>query len=590
MAISNRTFTLTALVVFTIVYAIGDSAMPTEGTARHWWADMSWTLISLAAAIRCFITANKVGEEDSMAWVLFGVGCFSWFTGMLIWSYLELFANEPIPFPALSDIGFLAFPPFMMAGLVVYLRSDASLVPTLKAVSELALVVCATIITLILLLYNPMLMLQEPALYKITALAYPVLYCGLFFFGLFRGLTSKDNRNIFVYSLLMTALFIHAVTDVLYAYTLLGKSYDIGSHLDLYWIIGFAVIYWAAYEGHVYQGAAKIDVSNKVFGRVKYLESTISGFTIAWLVTVLLIFSDVITSNMAKYIVPFIFIAAVLIIIIGWADRNIQEQLYSDLAESENKLKMANVDLEKRVEERTRELEASRNEAIKASNAKSEFLSRMSHELRTPLNAVIGFSQLLHMDESLSSQQHESINYITDAGDHLLRLVNDALDLQGIEANVVEVNLENIDLPVTIHECLIMVDHLAKKVNVSIVNQMEGNDIHVKADRLKLKQILINLISNAIKYNRDNGRVVIKHEIRNGNTVRLLIYNTGIPIPEDQQQLIFDPFVRLNPAAGEGSGVGLAVTRKLIMAMNGDIGVESSSTDGTTFWVELPVA
>ena len=590
MAVSNRTLTLTALAVFTIVYAIGDSIMPIEGTARHWWADMCWTLISLAAAIRCFITANKVGEEDSMAWLLFGVGCFSWFIGMLIWDYLELFANEPIPFPALSDIGFLAFAPFMMAGLVVYLRSAASLVPTLKAVSELALILCATIITLILILYNPILMLREPALYKITALAYPVLYGGLFFFGLFRGLTSKDNRNIFVYSILMMALFIHAVTDTLYAYSLLGKSYDIGSHLDLYWIIGFAVIYWAAYEGLAHQGAAKIDISQKVFGRVKYLESTISGFTIAWLVTVLLIFSDVITYNMAKYIVPFIFTAAVLIIIIGWADRNIQEQLYSDLAESENKLKTANAELEKRVEERTRELEASRNEAIKASNAKSEFLSRMSHELRTPLNAVIGFSQLLHGDESLSSQQHESINYITDAGDHLLRLVNDALDLQGIEANVIEVNLENIDLLATIHECLIMVDHLAKKVNVSIINQMEGNDIHVKTDRLKLKQILINLISNAIKYNHDNGRVVITHEIRNDNTVRVLINNTGILIPEDQQQLIFDPFVRLNPAAGEGSGVGLAVTRKLVMAMNGNIGVESSSTDGTTFWVELPVA
>jgi len=573
-----------------MVYAIGDYVMPIEGTARHWWADMCWTLISLAAAVRCFLTAYKVGEKDRMAWRLFGLGCLSWFTGMLIWSYLELFANNPIPFPALSDIGYLAFPPFMMAGLVVYLRSSASLVPTLKTVSELALVLCATIITLIILLYNPILMLRESILYKITALAYPVLYGGLFFFGLFRGLTSKDNKNIFVYSLLMAALFIHAVTDTLYAYSLLGKSYDIGSHLDLFWIIGFAVIYWAAYEGHASQGAAKIDVSQKVFGRVKYLESTISGFTIAWLVTVFLMFSDEITYDIANYIVPFVFIAAILIIIIGWADRNIQEQLYSDLVASEKQLKMANIDLEKRVEERTRELEASRNEAIKASNAKSEFLSRMSHELRTPLNAVIGFSQLLHMDESLTVEQHESIIYITNAGNHLLSLVNDALDLQGIEANVVAVNLEKIDLLATIHECLIMVDHLAKRANVSIINKMHGNDIHVKSDQLKLKQILINLISNAIKYNHDDGRVVISHEIRDDNTVRVLINNTGIPIPEDQQQLIFDPFVRLNPATGEGSGVGLAVTRKLIMAMDGNIGVESSSTNGTTFWVELPVS
>jgi len=586
-AVSNRTITLAGLIIFTLAYAIGDSVLPQDGAARHWWADIGWTLASLAAAIRCFITANKVGDEVRKAWLLFGLGCFSWFIGMLIWSYLELFENKPIPFPALSDIGFLAFAPFMMAGLVVYLRSSASLVLTLKSVSELALVLCATLITLVIILYNPILMLQETALYKVTALAYPVLYGGVFFFGLFRGLIIKEKMNFVAYTLLMAALFIHAVTDTLYAYSLLGKSYDIGSHLDLFWIIGFAVIYWAAYEGLAQQGKDKINVNQNMFGRVKYLESTISGFTIAWLVTVFIMFSDVITYDMADYIVPFVFMAAILIIIIGWTDRSIQERLYSDLVASENKFKIANIDLEKRVEERTRELEVSRNEAIKASNAKSEFLSRMSHELRTPLNAVLGFSQLLKMDKSLSDQQHECIIDITDAGNHLLRLVNDALDLQGIEANVVTVNLENIDLLVTINECLILVDHLAKKVNVSIMNKMHGDEIHVNADQLKLKQILINLISNAIKYNHDNGQVVITHEVRNDNTIRVLINNTGMTIPEDQQQLIFDPFVRLNPGAGEGSGVGLAVTRKLVIAMNGNIGVESSPADGTTFWVDL---
>ena len=147
--------------------------------------------------------------------------------------------------------------------------------------------------------------------------------------------------------------------------------------------------------------------------------------------------------------------------------------------------------------------------------------------------------------------------------------------------------VEDVDLVSTIHDCLILVDHLAKKKGVSITNKIQGNKIYVKADQLKLKQIIINIISNAIKYNHINGNVFISCEFSENRTIRIFFNDTGIGIPEDQQEIIFDPFVRLNPGAVEGSGVGLAVTKKLALAMNGDIGVESTPANGTTFWVDL---
>lgn len=262
-----------------------------------------------------------------------------------------------------------------------------------------------------------------------------------------------------------------------------------------------------------------------------------------------------------------------------------------------------NQNLEKRIHERTKELENSnrqlevaRNEANTANEAKSEFLSRMSHELRTPMNSILGFAQLLELSH-LSEAQTKNLDYILKSGNHLLQLINEVLDIAKIEAGKVSVSLEPIELCTVISEVADSVMHFAESKSLTInLPDREVNKIYVLADLQRLKQILINLLNNAIKYNREKGAVWIKVEIiheNDGNKfVRIFVIDNGIGISAENLPKLFRPFERIgtNPAAIEGTGLGLSVVEKLTHLMRGKVGVESTLGVGSKFWVELPAS
>jgi signal transduction histidine kinase/CheY-like chemotaxis protein len=233
-----------------------------------------------------------------------------------------------------------------------------------------------------------------------------------------------------------------------------------------------------------------------------------------------------------------------------------------------------------------------RREAERASRAKSEFLSRMSHDLRTPLNAVLGFAQLLEMDQ-LSAEQHESVNQILQAGRHLLELMNEILDISRIESGNLSLSPE----PVAVTDLLEQVVRLMRPLGVSrqIAVEMQPsatNDCYVHADRQRLKQVLLNLVSNAIKYNRHQGSVSLSCEETNEGRTRISVRDTGVGIRPEKQLLLFTPFERLGAEETgiEGTGLGLALSRGLAEAMGGLLGVESEVDRGSTFWVELRTA
>ncbi|MEO6873147.1 MAG: ATP-binding protein [Chthoniobacterales bacterium] len=233
-------------------------------------------------------------------------------------------------------------------------------------------------------------------------------------------------------------------------------------------------------------------------------------------------------------------------------------------------------------------VQQAKEEADRASRAKSEFLSRMSHELRTPMNAILGFAQLLEL-EDLSADQHESVTHIIGGGRHLLELINEVLDISRIEAGRLALSTEPVELTAALRETIDLVRTLAADRELALTMNPIA-ECFVLADRQRFKQVLINLVSNAIKYNRVGGSVTITCQPGEAR-VRILIQDTGMGIPADQISQLFTPFERLSADRGsiEGTGLGLAVARRLVEAMDGTIGFESVPGEGSTFWVEIPL-
>jgi PAS domain S-box-containing protein len=267
-------------------------------------------------------------------------------------------------------------------------------------------------------------------------------------------------------------------------------------------------------------------------------------------------------------------------------DGSLVDVLWSASWSEEDKLTFAVAhDITERA--RTEEaLKEAKKEADRANRAKSEFLSRMSHELRTPMNAILGFAQLLELDE-LSSDQREAVGHIMRGGRHLLDLINEVLDLSRIEAGRLSLSKEPVDVAQALREAIDLVQPLAAERAVRLQPFSDCNDF-VLADRQRLKQVLLNLLSNAIKYNRRGGSVRIGCE-KIDNSLRIVISDTGPGIPEAKLEQLFQPFQRLGAeqSAVEGTGLGLAVAKRLVEAMDGTIGLKSVAGEGSSFWIQL---
>ena len=245
---------------------------------------------------------------------------------------------------------------------------------------------------------------------------------------------------------------------------------------------------------------------------------------------------------------------------------------------------------EQALQETNIELASAKSAAEEANLAKSDFLSSMSHELRSPLNAILGFAQLMELASPLpTDSQKESIAQILQAGWHLLKLINEILDLSVIESGKVSLSTESVSLAEVMSECQAMMEPQAQQRGISVTFPRFDNSFFVSADRTRLKQIVINLLSNAIKYNKERGTVVVDCTTSTPGLTRISVKDTGAGLSPNKVAQLFQPFNRLGQEAGgvAGTGIGLVVTKRLAELMGGVLGVESTAGEGSVFWCEL---
>jgi signal transduction histidine kinase/ActR/RegA family two-component response regulator len=247
------------------------------------------------------------------------------------------------------------------------------------------------------------------------------------------------------------------------------------------------------------------------------------------------------------------------------------------------------ISLRKRAES---ELKQAMAAAENANRAKSDFLSGMSHELRTPLNAILGFTQLIESGSPPPTvSQMRSLQQILKAGWYLLELINEILDLALIESGKVTLSREPVSLAEVLLECRAMIEPQAHKRGIAMTFPRFDVPCFLDADRTRVKQILINLLFNAVKYNRPEGSVVVEYALCPPDRVRISVRDTGSGLDPDRLAQLFQPFNRLGREAGveEGTGIGLVVTKRLVELMGGSIGVESAIGVGSVFWIDLSV-
>lgn len=304
----------------------------------HWWTNTVWTLASLATTVVCFQTAHALRGRERRAWLFIGLGACSWLAGQFVWDYLELVAQQITPFPALSDIGYLATAPFVAVGLLYYTEYRPNTALTLKLASDFGILFVATIVACLAIYYQPFEDPAIPRLYKITALGYPVLYLSAFLFTLLLLMQRAWVRHARIVMFITVSLGAQALANTLYARSLLVHEYEVGNYLDIFWLIGFACVYWAALEARQPPAVSAAGDLKRLKARLRRMEFLLPTVVFAVLFVVLWQYAPTFDAHLWEHLLPLGLLLVSLLGVREWALQRVESRLADEARASEREV------------------------------------------------------------------------------------------------------------------------------------------------------------------------------------------------------------------------------------------------------------
>lgn len=567
----------------------------TADRATYWINDIAWTLAPAVAALVCFRTARHIGGASRKAWWLLGGGCTSWLIGQLYWNYNQLVLGIEMPFPNLGQLFYSSFPVFAIAAIAQLRESRHTQPFTLKHLGNVALVTCCLFVTVVLGLVEPAAQSGVASLNLWVAGTHCLLIAATFLYALYALWTYRWSTAWSPMLLLVTGSGIYAICNLIYIHALLTQTYLPSDLINVSWLLVFGLVAWAAAEHlwlhrHPYSAPP-----HRMLQRERWLEAVVPALLIVIMVVVAVSSSSMLTPRVLGWSATlFVLFAVILGVREAWIQSEAQ-RLTNELVSTNRQLHDANAELrnsetryrdlatvlEKRVAERTAQLERAYSEL-------EGFSYAVAHDLKAPLRAINGFAHLLRdeLGSDIDTRTESHLNRIRNGSLKMSALIDDLLSYSNIERR--DLHASQVGLPAFIPSITAQYADELQRRNVRLTIDVEPITLFLDADGLSLA--LRNLIENALKYTREADPPAITISAsRNGSDVLLALKDNGIGFDMQYHDHIFKVFQRLHrDDQYPGTGIGLALVRKAIERIGGNVWAQSTPGEGAVFYVELP--
>jgi signal transduction histidine kinase/ActR/RegA family two-component response regulator len=547
------------------------------GTFGFWWVALIFPVLPAAAGIRALRTATRPETRVRVAWLAISVGCLLLAMAEGIWGYLELSAQGDSPLTSLTSLGYTFSSLFLLLGLLIY--QDRPVMPGVAVVllSNLFIVFSSVVFVYLLAVYPKLPnATAEPALAILKTLEGAIVMASTAT-AFAMVLYQQEGQKRLVTRLVFLGMFC-VVAEYLAFVSYFVTDQEITSNVfsSLY-LVAAALFYVAASEQEYVQAAPEVGSGeSRREERSKQLETLIPATAVGSVFFIAIMYQEAIVGAVVPYLGTAIFFLVFALAARDWWAQRVE------------------ILLNNRLREQAAFLVQARDAAEASDAAKSRFLSWVSHETRTPLSGILGFAELLEETEfgELNSDQKEFVHSIRESGHHLLDLINDLLDVTKIAMGAIELSLEDVDPSETVREVVQNINSGFVK-EIAIVNQVEGDVPKIWVDARRFRQSLYNLLSNAMKFTPAGRSVGVRWHTEGKDRLCVEVWDQGIGIAEHDLDKIFEDFYQVDKKRDEalgGSGIGLALTRRLVNLQGGDVRVESRVGFGSRFFLTVPLA